>query len=92
MIRSWNGFTPVIHPDAFISEFAYVVGNVEIGAGSSVWPGTVIRGDVGKLGTQTVIIFEIGETAETWVFRIISTDPIYSNWHEAGIEAEIGII
>ena len=30
MIRSWNGHTPLIHPDAFISEFAYVVGNVEI--------------------------------------------------------------
>ncbi len=57
MIRSWNGFTPVIHPDAFISEFAYVVGNVEIGAGSSVWPGTVIRGDVGKIviGKNTCI-------------------------------------
>jgi len=53
---------------------------------------TEIRGDVGKLGTQTVIIFEIGETFETWVFKLISTDPIYSNWHEAGIEAELGII
>jgi carbonic anhydrase/acetyltransferase-like protein (isoleucine patch superfamily) len=44
-IRSLNGHTPVIHPDAFVSEFAYVVGNVEIGAFSSVWPGSVIRGE-----------------------------------------------
>jgi carbonic anhydrase/acetyltransferase-like protein (isoleucine patch superfamily) len=49
MIRSWKGRTPQVHPDAFVSEFAYVVGDVEIGAGSSVWPGSVIRGDSGKI-------------------------------------------
>jgi carbonic anhydrase/acetyltransferase-like protein (isoleucine patch superfamily) len=45
MIRSLAGKTPVIHPSAFVSEFAYVVGDVEIGEGSSVWPGSVIRGE-----------------------------------------------
>ncbi|HWO73387.1 MAG TPA: gamma carbonic anhydrase family protein [Dehalococcoidia bacterium] len=57
MIRSWKGYTPKVHPDAFVSEFAYVVGDVEIGAGSSVWPGTVIRGDSGKvvIGRNTCI-------------------------------------
>ena len=45
MIRSFNGKTPQIHPTAFISEAAYIVGDVEIGEHSSVWPGTVIRGD-----------------------------------------------
>lgn len=49
MIRSLNGLTPRVHPDAFVSEAAYVVGDVEIGAGSSVWPGSVIRGDSGKI-------------------------------------------
>ena len=57
MIRSWNGLTPKIDPKAFVSEFAYVIGDVEIGAGSSVWPGTVIRGDIGKvvIGVNTCI-------------------------------------
>jgi carbonic anhydrase/acetyltransferase-like protein (isoleucine patch superfamily) len=57
MIRSWKGITPQIHPRAFVSEFAYVVGDVEIGEGSSVWPGTVIRGDAGKIviGKNTCI-------------------------------------
>jgi len=45
MIRSFGGKTPKIHPEAFVSEAAYVVGDVEIGAGSSVWPGAVIRGE-----------------------------------------------
>ena len=49
MIRSLGGKTPKIHPTAFISEAAYIVGDVEIGEGSSIWPGTVIRGDTGKI-------------------------------------------
>ncbi|MDD9995610.1 MAG: hypothetical protein OXS35_07695 [Dehalococcoidia bacterium] len=57
MIRSINGKTPRVHPGAFVSEFAYVVGDVEIGEGSSVWPGTVIRGDSGTvvIGKNTCI-------------------------------------
>ena len=49
MIRSLGGKTPSIHPTAFISDAAYIVGDVEIGEGSSIWPGTVIRGDTGKI-------------------------------------------
>jgi carbonic anhydrase/acetyltransferase-like protein (isoleucine patch superfamily) len=49
LIRSLGGKTPKIHPTAFISEAAYIVGDVEIGEGSSIWPGTVIRGDTGKI-------------------------------------------
>ena len=45
MIRSFKGKTPQIHPKAFVSEAAYVIGDVVIGEGSSVWPGTVIRAD-----------------------------------------------
>jgi carbonic anhydrase/acetyltransferase-like protein (isoleucine patch superfamily) len=52
LIRSFRGHTPKIHPEAFISEAAYVIGNVEIGAGSSVWPGAVIRGD----SNETIVI------------------------------------
>lgn len=57
MIRSFDGHTPKIHPTAFISEAAYVVGEVEIGPRSSVWPGAVIRGDHGliKIGSDTNI-------------------------------------
>ncbi len=49
MIRSLGNATPKIHPTAFISEFAYVIGDVEIGEGSSVWPGSVVRADMGKI-------------------------------------------
>ncbi len=49
MLRSFNGKTPRVHPTAFVSEAAYVVGDVEIGSYSSVWPGAVVRGDVGRI-------------------------------------------
>ena len=49
MIRSWKGKKPKVHPTAFISEAAYVVGDVEIGENCSIWPGTVVRADSGKI-------------------------------------------
>ena len=57
MIRSIDGVGPRIHPTAFVSEFAYVIGDVEIGEGSSIWPGTVVRADMGKitLGRYTCV-------------------------------------
>ena len=45
MIRSFNGKTPRIAESAFISEVAYVIGDVEVGDNCSVYPGAVIRGD-----------------------------------------------
>ena len=45
MIRSFDGKSPRIAKTAWVSEAAYVVGDVEIGEGSSVWPGAVIRAD-----------------------------------------------
>lgn len=49
MIRSLDGKSPRIHPSAFVSETAYIVGDVEIGEGSSIWPGAVIRADAGRI-------------------------------------------
>ena len=49
MIRSLDGVSPRIHPTAFVSEFAYVIGDVEIGEGSSVWPGSIVRADMGSI-------------------------------------------
>ena len=49
MIRNLGDKKPVIDPTAFVSEAAYIVGEVVIGKNSSIWPGTVIRGDNGKI-------------------------------------------
>jgi carbonic anhydrase/acetyltransferase-like protein (isoleucine patch superfamily) len=49
LIRSLDGKSPRIHPSVFVSEAAYIVGDVEIGENSSVWPGAVIRADYGDI-------------------------------------------
>lgn len=49
MIYSFESHTPSIHPSAYIAPEATIIGNVTIGADVSVWPGAVIRGDVGQI-------------------------------------------
>jgi len=49
MIRSFNGKTPKIAESAYLNEACYVIGDVQIGEESNVWPGAVIRGDFGKI-------------------------------------------
>lgn len=46
IILPYNGITPTIHPTAFIAPGAVVIGDVHIGAHSSVWYQCTIRGDV----------------------------------------------
>jgi carbonic anhydrase/acetyltransferase-like protein (isoleucine patch superfamily) len=49
--------TPSIHADAFIHPDAVIIGDVRIGANSSVWPSAVLRGDYGTVmvGERTSI-------------------------------------
>jgi carbonic anhydrase/acetyltransferase-like protein (isoleucine patch superfamily) len=57
VIKPYNGITPKIAADAFIAETAVVIGDVEIGAGSSIWYGCVLRGDSNsiRIGARTNI-------------------------------------
>lgn len=43
------GRVPSIHADAFVHPDAVVIGDVRIGAHSSIWPGAVLRGDYGTI-------------------------------------------
>ena len=57
MRKTLDGKTPKIDPTAFVSETAYLIGDVEVGPHSSIWPGVVIRADSGKIkiGSHTNI-------------------------------------
>ena len=57
MIRTFEGTTPVIAASSYIDEAAVVIGKVTIGEHSSIWPTTVIRGDVNTItiGDRTSI-------------------------------------
>jgi carbonic anhydrase/acetyltransferase-like protein (isoleucine patch superfamily) len=46
MIYPYRGKNPKIDPSAFIADYATITGDVTIGAETSVWFNTVIRGDV----------------------------------------------
>src|ERR1700727_2093927 len=52
-----EGVVPRIDADAFVHPEAVVIGDVTIGAESSVWPGAVLRGDYGTItvGARTSI-------------------------------------
>jgi len=45
LVIAFRGKSPKIHPSAFLAPNATIIGNVTIGAESSVWFGAVIRGD-----------------------------------------------
>ena len=46
IVRAYEGKFPSFGDDVFVAENAAIIGDVEIGAGSSIWYGTVLRGDV----------------------------------------------
>ncbi len=46
MIRSYRGAFPKISDSAYIDHSAQVIGNVEVGDRSSIWPNVTARGDV----------------------------------------------
>ena len=57
MIKPFQNLQPKIHETAFIAENAIIIGDVEIGAESSVWYGSILRGDVNyiRIGERTNI-------------------------------------
>lgn len=61
--------SPRIHPSAFVAAAAVVVGDVRIGAGSSVWFHTVVRGDSDRI--------EIGEQTNLQDLTLVHEDEGY---------------
>ena len=56
-IRTFQGITPMLGARVYIDEAATVIGDVVLGDDVSVWPGTVIRGDVNfiRIGARSNI-------------------------------------
>lgn len=57
LLSELDGKRPSVEPSAYVVETAHVIGDVAIGAHSSVWPGAVIRADSGsiKIGKRSNI-------------------------------------
>ena len=57
VVRPFAGSCPVVGTDVFLAETCAVIGDVTIGDQSSIWYGTVVRGDVMpiRIGARTSI-------------------------------------
>lgn len=72
LILPFEGVTPKIAESAFIAENAVVIGDVEIGAKTSIWYGVVIRGDVNsiRIGANTNVqdgtVIHVDAEGEHW--------------------------
>ncbi len=60
---------PTIHPDAYVHPDAVVIGDVRIGAESSVWPCAVLRGDDGSI--------VVGERTSIQDGTVVHTTPMW---------------
>jgi carbonic anhydrase/acetyltransferase-like protein (isoleucine patch superfamily) len=49
MLHSFEGLHPQIAPDVFVAPGAHIIGDVKIGSDSSVWFGSVLRGDIHRI-------------------------------------------
>ncbi|MCB1773585.1 MAG: gamma carbonic anhydrase family protein [Gammaproteobacteria bacterium] len=56
-IRRFEDLAPLIDAEAWLDPTCVVIGDVHIGAGSSVWPTAVVRGDINRIriGAETNI-------------------------------------
>lgn len=56
-IRTYQGNAPQLGPRAFVDSSAVVIGDVQLGEDSSVWPLAVIRGDMHRIriGARTSV-------------------------------------
>ncbi|SDS65481.1 gamma carbonic anhydrase family protein [Corynebacterium timonense] len=71
MIYAFEGTRPTIHPSAYVAPEATIIGDVIVGEDANIWPGAVIRGDVGRIriGARTNIqdgtVIHVDTGAET---------------------------
>jgi gamma-carbonic anhydrase len=49
VILPYKGIRPTLAPDVYVAPTAAVIGDVHVGAGSSIWFGAVLRGDVHRI-------------------------------------------
>lgn len=80
MIKKIQDKFPKIHESVFVAENAVVIGDVEIGADSSVWYGCILRGDVNYI--------RIGERVNIQDASVIH---VSSETHPTVLEDEITV-
>ena len=73
MLIELNGVRPKVAEGVYIAPTAVLIGDVTIGAGSSVWFGAVLRGDSGRIvigervSVQDNVVIHVNEHEDTIV-------------------------
>lgn len=74
IVRAFEGKVPQVAEDVFLADDAVVVGDVTLGAGSSLWYGVVVRGDVNfiRIGERVnlqdgAVVHVVRRTGPTWI-------------------------
>jgi carbonic anhydrase/acetyltransferase-like protein (isoleucine patch superfamily) len=65
LIKSVRGFTPEIGENVYLADNATVIGDVVIGADSSIWFNTVLRGDVNSIRIGKRVNIQDGSVVHT---------------------------
>ncbi len=64
-----NGHTPSVDPEAFVAPGVVLAGNIEVAAGASIWFGSVLRAEVGRI--------VIGPDSNIQDGTVVHADPDY---------------
>lgn len=72
IIQTVRGFEPKIEENCFLAANAVVVGDVEIGEGSSIWFGAVVRGDVNSIRIGRNVNVQDGAVIHTLYQKSVS--------------------
>ncbi len=86
MLIELDGVRPQIAEDVYIAPTAVLIGDVTVGAGSSIWFGAVLRGDTGRIvigervSVQDNVVIHVNE----WEDTIIADDVLIG--HAAVLE------
>jgi carbonic anhydrase/acetyltransferase-like protein (isoleucine patch superfamily) len=80
LLIPFAGVSPRVHPSAFLAPTAVLIGNVEVGAESSIWFGAVLRGDHPEhgivIGPRTSVqdncVVHVGDWGPTLVGRDVT--------------------
>jgi len=94
-IYALGSLVPQIDASAFVHPDATVIGDVRIGAGSSIWPAAVLRGDTGhiEIGQRTSIQDgTVVHTTEDWPTVIGSDCVVGHNAHLEGCRVGDGCL
>lgn len=84
MIRDFKGISPEIAKNSYIAPSAVVIGRVKISKKASLWPGSVLRGDVERI--------EVKEESNIQDGTVIHTSPEYPVLIDKGVTVGHGVI